>query len=60
MSTNTADLSLASTEAARAAYMRKDDLTYWVKSASAAERKREKERFISPGNGMSSSFQGGH
>ena len=59
---NMADSFWDSTEAARAASMRRDGLPYWVESASAAaERKeREKEHFISPGDGVSSSFQAGH
>ena len=41
--------------------MRRDGLPYWVESASAAaERKREKEHFISSGDSMSSSLQAGH
>ena len=59
-STNTADSSLASIEAARAAYMcmQRHGLPYWVEPASAAaERKREKEHFLSSGDDMSSSLQ---
>ena len=47
MSTDTADSLLASTEAARTAYMRRDGLPYWVERASAAsQRKREKKHFF--------------
>ena len=61
MSTNTGDSSLASTEAARAAYMQRDGISHWVEPASAAaERKREKEYLLSKGDGMSSSLQAGH
>ena len=43
MSTNMADSSLDSTEAARAAYMRRDGLPYWVKFALAAAERKERE-----------------
>ena len=38
-----ADSSLDSTEAARAAYMRRDGLPYWVESALAAAERKERE-----------------
>ena len=41
--------------------MRRDGLPYWVEPASAAaERKREKEHFLSSGDGIYSSLQADH